>query len=120
MQKSAKGGSRKGSGRPRKPAGATKIQWWVYPTEKEFEDFKAVGGTAEQVVTWIRAYPMARGESDRLLAQSPLAAELLTYLEATDAPEHLRDRLESLIVQRASDEIKIAEGVVQVGDSLII
>lgn len=50
---------------------------------------------------------------DRLLAQSPLAAELLTYLEATDAPEELRDRLESLMVQRASDEVKIATGVIR-------
>ena len=59
----------------------------------------------------MRAYTIAGGESDRLLAQSPLAAELLAYLEATDAPEHLRDRLESLIVQRDSDEVKIGEGV---------
>ena len=72
------------------------------------------------IINWVRTYTIAGGESDRLLAQSPLAAELMAYLEATDAPEHLRDRLESLIVQRASDEIKIAEGVVQVGDSLII
>ena len=72
------------------------------------------------IQSWIRIYMIAGGESDRLLAQSPLAAELLAYLEATDAPEQLRDRLESLIVQRASDEIKIAEGVVQVADSLIV
>lgn len=72
------------------------------------------------LTSWVRAYVIAGGESDRLLAQSPLAAELLAYLEATDAPEHLRDQLESLILQRASDEIKIAEGVVQVGDSLIV
>lgn len=120
MQKSAKGGLRKGSGRPKKPAGATKVQWWVYPTEKELEDFKAVGGTAEQVVGWIRAYPMARGETDRLLAQSPLAAELLVYLESTNAPEHLQDRLESLIVQRASDETKIDEGVIKTKDGAYI
>ncbi|MEG3875763.1 hypothetical protein QT972_00065 [Microcoleus sp. herbarium7] len=120
MQISAKGGVRKGSGRRKKPAGTTKIQWWVYPTEKELEDFKAVGGTAEQVVNWIRAYPMARGETDRLLAQSPLAAELLAYLEATGAPEDLCDRLESLIVQRASDEVKIAEGVTKTKDGAYI
>ena len=120
MGKTVKGGRREGSGRPKKPAGATKIQWWVYPTEKELEDFKAVGGTAEQVINWIRAYPMARGETDRLLAQSPLAAELLTYLEATDAPQELRDRLESVIVARVSDEAKIDQGVVKVGDSYIL
>lgn len=70
--------------------------------------------------SWVRAYVVAGGESDRLLAQSPLAIELLTYLEATDAPEHLRDRLESLIVQRVSDEVKITEGVTQVGESFIV
>lgn len=72
------------------------------------------------IISWVRAYTIANGESDRLLAQSPLAAELMAYLEATDAPEHLRDRLESLIVQRVSDEVKIAEGVVQVGESFIV
>ena len=119
MQKTGKGGPRKGSGRPKKPAGATKIQWWVYPTEKELEDFKAVGGTAEQVVNWIRAYPMARGETDRLLAQSPLSAELAAYLAATDAPQELQDKLESLMVQREGGELKIGEGVISVGDSYI-
>jgi hypothetical protein len=46
----------------------------------------------------MRAYVVAGGESDRLLAQSPLATELLAYLEATDAPEDLHDRLKSLIL----------------------
>jgi hypothetical protein len=42
---------------------------------------------------------------------------LLDYLEATDAPEELRDKLESLMAARDSDEVRIAEGVVRVGDS---
>ena len=62
---------------------------------------------------WMRAYIIAGGETDRLLAQSPLAAKLLTYLEATDAPGELRDQLESLIVQQASDKVKIAAGVIK-------
>lgn len=72
------------------------------------------------IIGWVRAYVVAGGESDRLLAQSPLAVELLNYLEATDAPEELRDKLESLMVARASDEVKIAEGIVQVGDSYVV
>jgi hypothetical protein len=69
---------------------------------------------------WVRAYIINHGESDRLLAQSPLAAELLAYLEATDAPEQLRDRLESLIVQRASDEDRLATGVIKTKDGAYI
>lgn len=69
---------------------------------------------------WVSVYSIAGGESDRLLAQSPLAAELLAYLEATDAPEHLRDRLESLIVQRASDEDRLATGVIKTKDGAYI
>lgn len=71
------------------------------------------------VTDWVRAYVITNGESDRLLAQSPLAAELLSYLEATDAPEDLRDRLESLIVQRASDEARM-EGAAKIGNTWIV
>lgn len=111
MTKSVKGGRRKGSGRPTKPAGTKKTQWWVYLTEKELEDFKAVGGTSKQVVDLVRAYTIARGETDRLLARSSTAVKLVAYLEATNAPEELRKELESLIVPRASDEGKFADGV---------
>lgn len=72
------------------------------------------------IITWVRAYVAVGGETDRLLAQSSTALKLMAYLEATDAPEELRDELESLIVQRDSDEIKIAEGVAQVGESFIV
>lgn len=53
------------------------------------------------------------GRTDCLLVQSPLAAELLAYLEATDAPKDLCDQLELLIMQQKSDEVKIVDGVVR-------
>lgn len=119
-----RGGYREGARRPELPKRLKREKQIISFQAGDFAYFVAVMGSVKaakkRIEEWVRAYPMARGETDRLLAQSPLAAELLTYLEATDAPEHLRDRLESLIVQRASDEIKIAEGVAQVGDSLII
>ena len=96
----------------------------LYLPAGDLDNFcELVPATADRnklVTQWVRAYTIAKGDTDRLLAQSPLAAELIAYLEATDAPEELRDRLESLIVQRASDEVKIAEGVAQVGESFII
>ncbi len=72
------------------------------------------------IISWVRAYVVASGESDRLLAQSSVAGEILNYLEATDAPQELIDKLESAIVARASDDVKIAEAVVQVGESFVI
>lgn len=70
--------------------------------------------------SWVHAYIIAGGESDRLLAQSPVAAELAAYLEATDAPQELRDKLESLVVARLSDEVKLADGVVRTKDGAYI
>lgn len=72
------------------------------------------------ILSWVRTYVVANGESDRLLAQSSVAGEILNYLEAADAPQELIDKLESVIVARLSDEVKITEGVVQVGDSYIL
>ena len=72
------------------------------------------------ILSWVRAYVVANGESDRLLAQSSVAGEILSYLEASQAPQELIDKLESVIVARLSDEVKITEGVVQVGDSYIL
>ena len=122
--KKLRGGSRTGAGRKPLPTHQKKEQFNVSLPPGDVIALKILIPSAternELIKKWVRAYVIFGGESDRLLAQSPLAAELMAYLEATDAPEHLRDRLESLIVQRASDEIKIAEGVVQVGDSLII
>lgn len=84
---------------------------WLLEAFKEL--MPVSGDRSNLILSWVRAYVVANGESDRLLAQSSLAAELFTYLEATDAPEELRDRLESLMVQRASDEVKIAAGVIR-------
>ena len=55
------------------------------------------------ILNWVRAYVVANGESDRLLAQSSVAGEILNYLEATDAPQELIDKLESVIVARTSE-----------------
>jgi hypothetical protein len=86
----------------------------------DFADFVAIMGSVvaakKQIERWVRAYPIVRGETDRLITQSPLAAELLAYLEATNAPENLRDWVESLIVQRESDEGKLAESAVEAKD----
>ena len=111
------GGSRKNAGRKPMPASEKPINIDGYVATEIIEGFrKLVPAAADRnrlYTQWMRAYVVAGGESDRLLAQSPLAAKLLTYLEATDAPEELRDRLESLIMQRASDEVKIAAGVIR-------
>ena len=111
------GGSRKNAGRKPMPASEKPINIDGYVATEIIEEFrKLVPAAADRnklYTQWMRSYVIAGGETDRLLAQSPLAAELLAYLETTDAPEHLRDRLESLIVQRASDEVKIAAGVIK-------
>ena len=72
------------------------------------------------ITSWVRTYVIAGGESDRLLEQSSVAGEILNYLEITDAPQELIDKLESVIVTRLSDDVKIAECVSQVGESFII
>lgn len=119
-----RGGYRKGARRPELPKRLKREKQIISFQAGDFAYFVAVMGSVEaakkQIEQWVRAYPMARGETDRLLAQSPLAAELLIYLELTDAPEHLRDRLESLIVQRVSDEVKIADGVIKTKDGAYI
>lgn len=119
-----RGGYRKGARRPELPKRLKREKQIISFQAGDFAYFVAVVGSVDaakkQIEQWVRTYPMARGESDRLLAQSPLAAELLTYLEATDAPEHLRDRLESLIVQRASDEDRLATEVIKTKDGAYI
>lgn len=47
---------------------------------------------------------------ERLLSQAPLAIKLLNHLEATNAPEELIEELESLLIARASDEVRIESG----------
>lgn len=70
---------------------------------------------------WVRAYLVARGKSDRLFAQSPTLLKAIRWIESQPEPdEELLDELHSLLVTRESDEMKIADGVTQVGDSLIV
>ncbi|MEG4419374.1 hypothetical protein QUA70_12295 [Microcoleus sp. LAD1_D5] len=80
----------------------------------------AAADRSNLILVWVRTYVINNGESDRLLAQSSLVTKILNYLEATDAPQELIDELESVIVARASDEVKIAEGVTRVGDSFVV
>lgn len=119
-----RGGYRKGARRPELPKRLKREKQVISFQAGDFAYFVAVMGSVEaaknQIEQWVRGYPMARGETDRLLTQSPLATELLAYLEEMGAPEHLRDRLESLIVQRASDEIKIVDGVIKTKDGVYI
>ena len=72
---------------------------------------------------WVRAYVISGGETDRLLAQSPLSLRLLNYLEAIGTPdaEDYAEELLSLIVARESDEAKLVDGVIKLkGDSYIV
>ncbi|MEG4251083.1 hypothetical protein [Microcoleus sp. Pol10D4] len=86
-----------------------------------FKELIPVAADRSNLVTkWVRAYAISNGESDRLLAQSPIASEVLEYLEATSAPQELIDKLESLIVTRASDEERIDKGVTKAGNSWIV
>lgn len=83
---------------------------------KEFNALVPEPAYRNKLITqWIRVYIASNGESDRLLAQSPTILKNIAYLEATDAPQDLIDENYSLLVERASDEIK-AE---QVGGSFI-
>jgi len=61
------------------------------------------------VTKWVRSH-IANPNSDRLLSESPLAIEILNYLEANDAPEELIKELESLVVGRDRGEVQIEAG----------
>ena len=119
--KSQRGGKRKGSGRPKSPDTERKIQWWIYLKQSELAAFEAIGGTRKQVADWIRCYPMARSETDRLLAQASIASRLLNFLEGLGTPESeaLTEELFGLIVNRNSDEVRVLEGE-KAGDSWIV
>lgn len=123
MQSKGSGGKRSGAGRKPKHEDEKSIQATFQINNGIWKYFCSLKEPAERhrlIQNWIRIYSIAGGESDRLLAQSPLAVEILNYLEATDAPVDLRDKLESLIVARDSDEVRIAEGVVKVGNSYVV
>lgn len=63
-------------------------------------------------IDWVRAYVVACGESDRLFAQSPILLKAIHWIESQPEPdEALLGELQSLLVERASDEVKIEDGV---------
>jgi hypothetical protein len=107
-----RGGYRKGARRPELPKRLKREKQIISFQAGDFAYFVAVMGSIEaakkQIEQWVRAYPMARGETDRLLAQSPIAAELLNYLEAQNTPEaeSLAEKLQSLVVTRELDELR--------------
>jgi hypothetical protein len=113
-----RGGYREGARRPKLPNIVKREKHVISFQAGEFAYFVVVMGSVEaakkQIEQWVRAYPMARGETDHLLAQSPLAAELLTYLEAQSTPEskNLAEKLQSLVVVRELNELR-AEGVIE-------
>jgi len=111
------GGRRKGAGTKPKPEQDKKVQTNLHVSLWIWDIFLALvpksGDRSLLIEKWIRAYVIS-GESDRLLSESPLAIEILNYLEANDAPEELVKELESLLVARASDEVRIESGVVEI------
>ena len=118
MAKSKKPRGRKGGRIPLSPEEKRVLAYFYLP-RWVLEDFKELIPVAADrsnlILSWVRAYIAVSGESDRL-GQSSLATELLTYVKATDAPKDLCDRLESLIVQQKSNEVKVADGVAKAKD----
>ena len=117
------GGSRKNAGRKPMPASKKPINIDGYVATEIIEGFrKLVPAAADRkrlYTQWVRAYVVAGGETDRLLAQSPLSLRLLNYLEATGTPEaeDLAEELLSLIVTRESDEAKLENGAIKLRSS---
>lgn len=110
-----RGGYRKGARRPKLDEKLKRIKYIVSLQAGQVADFEAATGGAKaakkQIEAWVHSYMIARGKTDRLLGQSLSNFKLLAYLEATNAPDELRKELEALIVQRASDEVKLADEV---------
>ena len=122
-----RGGHREGARRPELPKRLKREKQVISFRAGEFAYFVAAMGSVEaakkQIEQWVQAYPIARGETDHLLAQSPLAARLLNYLEAIGTPESedYAEELLSLIVAREWDEAKLVDGAIKLkGDSYII
>ena len=115
-----RGGYRKGARRPELPKELKREKQVISFQAGDFADFVATIGSLaaakKQIEEWVRVYPMVRGETDRFLAQSPLATELLAHLEATDAPENLHDWVEWLIVQRKSNDAQLADRAIKKED----
>jgi hypothetical protein len=76
-----RGGKRRNAGRPARPTDQKIIQWWIYLKRVEVENFEAAGGTRQQVIDWVRAYPATKSNTDHQLIQSPIANRLLRYLD---------------------------------------
>jgi hypothetical protein len=121
-----RGGYRKGARRPELPKRLKREKQIISFQAEDFAYFVAVMGSVEaakkQIEQWVRAYPMARGETDRLLAQSPLVAELLTYLETQNTPEaeSLSEKLQSLVVTRELDELRVEGAIELPGGAYIV
>jgi hypothetical protein len=117
-EKKPRGGSRTGAGRKPLPTHQKKEQFNVSLPPGDAIALKILIPSAternELIKKWVRAYVINHGESDRLLAQSPLAAELLTYLETQSTPEaeSLAEKLQSLVVTRELDELRV-EGAIE-------
>lgn len=114
------GGKRKGAGNKAKPPQEKTVQtnlcvqMWVWDIFVRL--IPKSRDRSLLVEKWIRAYTISK-DSDRLLSQAPLAIKLLNHLEATGAPEELIEELERLlVVARASDEVRIEAGVVEIPD----
>lgn len=113
-----RGGYREGARRPELPKRLKREKQTISFQVGDFAYFVAVmgsvGAAKKQIEDWVRAYPMARGETDRLLTQSPLASEILSYLETQEdsaKAQELADKLQLLIVNRELDELR-AEGAI--------
>lgn len=98
-------------GRKPLPEGQRAVQTNLHLPSCLYNDFcesiPAASDRNKLLIVWVRAYLAARGECDRMLAQSPLAVKILNYLEAIEAPDELREELESLLVQRDIAENEI-------------
>lgn len=112
-----RGGYRKSARRPKLDEKLKRVKYIVSLQAGQVADFEATTGSAKaakkQIEAWVRAYTIAHSGTDTLLAQFPTALKLMAYLKATNAPDELRKELESLIVQRASDEVKLANGEIK-------
>jgi hypothetical protein len=90
------------------------VQTNLYLPAEEFEALVVIVPEAADrnalVSRWVRAYIIAGGESDRLLAQSPALLQAIAYLEGLpESPEELIEKLFSLVVmsdREPSDDSK--------------
>jgi hypothetical protein len=82
-----RGGKRRNAGRPAHPKSQKIIQWWIYLKRADVENFEAAGGTRQQVIDWVRAYPTTKSNTDHPLIPSPITSRLLNYLESLGTSE---------------------------------